>query len=92
MRTRAENEQAEAALLYRRKHPYWQERLRTKYGISKSALKVLMGGGDRVCLCGRATIAGDGTCMFCEWDEQKLGRQYTDEELTTIRLRSWIDE
>lgn len=91
-RTRAENEQAEAAVAYRSQHPRWRTVLRTKYRLVPRALRALMLGGDRACLCGRGTIIADGACGFCEDDEAALGRQYTPEELKVIRLRSWIEE
>ena len=92
MRTRAENEQAEAALELRRQDPDWRERLRVKYNVSEAALDILMGVGDKVCLCGRGIIAGDGACVFCEGDEVDMGRQYTEEEVAAIRGRSWSEE
>jgi len=92
VRTRAENEQAEAALLYRRRDPDWQERLQAKYHVSRTALGILMDGGDKACLCGRGVIAGDGACVFCATDEADMGRQYTEEELAAIRRRSWTEE
>ncbi len=91
-RTRAENEQAEAALQYRMGHARWRAVLREKYHLPTGALRALMSAGGRACLCGRATIAADGACLFCGDDEQALGRQYTDEELARIRTRSWVDE
>lgn len=92
MRTRAQNEQAEAALKYRRGHRRWVARLAAKYGVTRTNMKALMGLGDRACLCGRCPIAGDGSCLLCDEDEEKMGRQYTEEELTAMRQRDWTEE
>jgi hypothetical protein len=92
MRTRAENEQAEAAMAHRRADSAWRAYLKAQYHVSGQALDVLMNGGDRACLCGRACIAGDGRCLFCEQDETDLGREYTEAEVAAIRAQKEPEE